>query len=454
MALKIKFLGAAGTVTGSKFLIETDGAKILIDCGLFQGFKQLRLRNWADIPIDPKTLDAVILTHAHIDHSGYVPALIKAGYEGPIHCTAGTTDLCKILLPDSGYLQEKHAEHANRYKHTRHHPAKPLYGLKDAQDSLSQFQSHPFDKRIHIVDDIYMTFHVAGHILGAAIVELAINGKSIVFTGDLGRPHDPLMKPPAVIEKADYLVLESTYGDRQHGNLDPQIALAEVINRTIKRFGTIIIPSFAVGRTQALLYHLSQLQAAEKIFDVPIYLDSPMAVDATQLFCRHSADHKLPSSLCRDIFSIAEYVNGVEESKALTSDRTPKIIISASGMATGGRVIHHLKKYVIDESNTVIFAGFQAGGTRGEKLVNGANEIKIHGHYYPVRAEIVQLDMLSAHADASEILDWLRPFKRPPQKTFIVHGEPKASDALRLKIQETYDWSCLVPEHNSVHLLK
>lgn len=454
MALKIRFLGAAGTVTGSKFLIETDDAKILIDCGLFQGLKQLRLRNWAEVPIDPKALNAVILTHAHIDHSGYVPALIKAGYEGPIHCTTGTTSLCEILLPDSGYLQEKHAEHANRYEHTRHHPAKPLYSLKEAQDSLSQFRSHPFNKRIHLLSNIYVTFHIAGHILGAAIVELTINGKSIVFTGDLGRPNDPLMKPPAAIEKADHIVVESTYGDRQHETLDPQIALAEVINRTVKRFGTIIIPSFAVGRTQSLLYHLAQLQASEKIFDVPIYLDSPMAVNTTQIFCRHSADHKLSSNVCRDIFGIAKYVNSVEQSKALTSDRTPKVIISASGMATGGRVIHHLKKYIIDENNSVVFVGFQASGTRGAKLVDGAHEIKIHGHYYSVRAEIVQFDMMSAHADAREILAWLGHFTHSPRQTFIVHGEPKASDALRLEIEETYGWSCLVPEHNSIHVLK
>ena len=453
MTVKIQFLGAAGTVTGSKFLLKTETSKLLIDCGLFQGFKQLRLRNRERLPFNPKELDAVILTHAHIDHSGYVPALIKSGYDGPVHCTTGTTELCKILLPDSGYLQEKHAEHANRHDYSRHKPAKPLYGLKDARDSLAQFQSHLFNRRVDLGNNIYLTFHMAGHILGAAIVEVSINGRSIVFTGDLGRPNDPLMKPPAVIEQADYLIVESTYGDREHGNENPEIVLAEVINRTLQRFGTIIIPSFAVGRTQSLLYHLAQLKNSEKIFDAPIYLDSPMAVNTTKLFGRHSADHKLPLNVCDDVFGIAHYVNSVEESKLITSDRTPKIIISASGMATGGRVVHHLKKYMIDKNNTVIFAGFQAGGTRGADLVNGADEIKIHGHHYPVRAEIFQLDMLSAHADSKEILEWLRHFKRSPRKTFIVHGEPKASDALRLKIEKTYGWSCSVPEHNSVHPL-
>lgn len=366
----------------------------------------------------------------------------------------GHDRLMQILLPDSGYLQEKHAEHANRYNHTRHAPAKPLYGLKDAQDSLAQFHSHPFNKRIHIGKDISVTFNVAGHILGAAIVELSVNDMSIVFTGDLGRPYDPLMKPPAILDKADYLIVESTYGDRKHDHTNPQTILADVINRTLERFGTIIIPSFAVGRTQSLLYHLAQLQLSDKILHAPIYLDSPMAVNTTKLFCEHSVDHKLSDQTCRDAFNVAKYVNSVEESKTLTLDRTPKIIISASGMATGGRVIHHLKHYITDENNTVLFAGFQAGGTRGAALVDGAKEIKIHGHFYPVRAEIAQLDMLSAHADAGEILEWLGHFKRPPRQTFIVHGEPKASDALRLKVKEAYGWSCLVPEHSSVHVLK
>tara|TARA_R110000782_G_scaffold217240_1_gene304729 strand:+ start:1783 stop:3147 length:1365 start_codon:yes stop_codon:yes gene_type:complete len=446
MTLQIQFLGGVGTVTGSKYLVDTGEARILVDCGLFQGYKQLRLRNWKPLPIDPASIDAVVLTHAHIDHSGYLPMLVKQGFKGPIHCTDATFDLCGILLPDSAHLQEREAERSNRYGYTRHKPALPLYDQADAEKALSQFVTSDFDKPVRVTKDVSATFRIAGHILGAAIVELQATTARIVFSGDLGRPSDPIMYPPVRIPQADFLLLESTYGNRRHGERDAQDALADIINRTAKRGGTVLIPSFAVGRAQTLLYHIHQLKAAARIPDIPVYLDSPMAIDASELFCKHASGHKLSKDQCRAACRVATYVHDSEKSKALDHDPMPKIIIAASGMATGGRVLHHLKFYAPDARNTVLFAGFQAGGTRGAAMVAGADRIKIHGEYHDVRAEIANLHMLSAHADADEIMDWLGGFESPPKQTFIVHGEPDAADALRHRIEEELGWSVVVPE--------
>lgn len=448
MTLQIKFLGGVGTVTGSKYLVDTGEARILVDCGLFQGYKQLRLRNWKPLPVDPASIDAVVLTHAHIDHSGHLPMLVKQGFKGPIHSTEATFDLCEILLPDSAYLQEREAERANRYGYSKHKPALPMYTQRDARKSLEHFRTSPFDKKVDVAKGVSATFRKAGHILGAAIIELETPTARIVFSGDLGRPMDPLMFTPATISQADYLLVESTYGNRQHGDRDAEDALEDIINRTAKRGGTVLIPSFAVGRAQALLYYIHELKAANRIPDLPVYLDSPMAIDATEIFCKHPECHRLSKDQAKRACHVATYVHEGEDSKALDYDPMPKIIVAASGMATGGRVLHHLKFFAPDARNTILFAGFQAGGTRGAAMVAGIDRIKIHGEYHDVRAEIANLHMLSAHADADEIMDWLAGFETPPKQTFIVHGEPDAADALRHRIEEELGWSVIVPEHN------
>jgi metallo-beta-lactamase family protein len=453
MTLRLTFLGGAGTVTGSKYLLEAGGFRLLLDCGLFQGYKQLRQRNWTPLSVDPASIDAVILSHAHIDHSGYIPLLVKNGFRGRVFCTEATRDLCEILLPDSGYLQEREADFANRYGFSKHKPALPLYGLKDAHDSLEHFSPQPFEQTINIHEGVHARFLKAGHILGAAIVEINIKGTKIVFSGDLGRPGSATMHDPAQVSDADYLLVESTYGDRRHDDRDPEDALEDVILRTSRRGGTIIIPSFAVGRSQSLLFHIHRLKVAGRIPAIPVFLDSPMAINATEIFRKHIEDHKLSEQICGEAFKSSQYTRTSEESKALDTSPMPMVIISASGMATGGRVVHHLKSFITDSRNTILFAGFQAGGTRGEALVNGANRIKIHGEYYPVKAEISNLEMLSAHADSDEIMSWLGGFKRPPTRTFIVHGEPAAADRLLQRVEDDFEWDAVVPEYLSTHIL-
>jgi len=446
MALTLSFLGAAGTVTGSRHLLGLDSQRILVDCGLFQGLKQLRLRNWAPFPVPPGSLASVLLTHAHLDHTGYLPALVRDGFGARIHCSDATEDLCRILLPDSGHLQEQDAEFANRHGFSKHKPALPLYGVADAERALTHFSGLPFDQEKDVAGGARVRLRHAGHILGAAIVEVAWGGKRVVFSGDLGRYDDPILPDPAAIEAADYLVVESTYGDRAHKPVDPQAILGEVIERTAARGGTVVIPAFAVGRAQALLFHLKRLKASGRLKGLRVYLDSPMAIDASELLCRHPRDHKLSDAQCHALGAVARYVRSAEESKALTADPMPKIIVSASGMATGGRILHHLKRYAPDPRNTIIFAGYQAAGTRGAAMLAGADSIKIHGAYVPLRAEILNLSMLSAHADAGEILRWLKGFKQPPRMTFIVHGEPSSSDSLRRRIQDELGWACKVAE--------
>lgn len=447
MGATLQFLGGAGTVTGSKYLMTDGKHRILVDCGLFQGFKQLRLRNWAPLPIEPSRIDAVVLTHAHIDHSGYLPRLVADGFRGPVYTTEATRDLCGILLPDSAHLQEKDAEFANRHGFSKHHPALPLYTQADAKAALARFETVPFDTEQAIADSVSIQFQPAGHILGAGIVTMTCGGRRIVFSGDLGRPGSPITVDPTPIRSADYLLIESTYGDRRHDPSDPEIALAAAISRTTARGGTVVIPSFAVGRAQSLLYHLHRLKAARRIPDLPVFLDSPMSIDASELFCRHHRDHKLSAAQARAACAVAHYVHDPEESKALDANPMPKIIISASGMATGGRILHHLKHYAPDPRNLILFAGFQAGGTRGAAMTDGAESVKIHGAYVPVRAEVANLSMFSAHADADELMGWLRGFESPPRQTFVVHGEPAAADTLRHRIEEELGWPCRVPEH-------
>ncbi|HEX2654331.1 MAG TPA: MBL fold metallo-hydrolase [Xanthobacteraceae bacterium] len=446
MSVSITFLGGAGTVTGSKYALEHAGNTILIDCGLFQGFKSLRLRNWAAFPVDPRSISSVVLTHAHLDHSGYLPLLIKRGFKGPIYCSQATADLCAILLPDSGHLQEKDAEFANRYGFSKHKPALPLYTERDARKALDQLKPQPFDRDLAVENGARIRLRRAGHILGAASVQIDWANTTTVFSGDLGRSNDPIMPDPEVIDRADHLIVESTYGNRRHDQADPAQALAEIVSATIAHGGTVIIPAFAVGRAQSLLFYLQQLKSKGQLANVPIFLDSPMAQDASELFCKDSSDHKLSADKCRHACAVAHYVQTAEESKALTANPIPKVIISASGMATGGRVLHHLKHYASDPKNTILFAGFQAGGTRGAAMLAGADVIKIHGQYVPVRAQVKNLNMLSAHADSDEIIHWLEGFKQPPRMTFITHGEPDAADALRHRIQEKLGWLCTVPD--------
>jgi len=445
--LRLSFLGGAGTVTGSKFLVEHDDRRLLVDCGLFQGFKTLRLRNWAPFPVDPRLIDAVILTHAHLDHTGHLPLLVKQGFAGPVFCSESTTEFCRILLPDSGHLQEKDAEYANRHAFSKHKPALPLYTLEDAIRALDRLVPIAFDQSQEVPGGATARLRRVGHILGAASVQLDWAGTRIVFSGDLGRYGDATMLDPVPVEHADYLLVESTYGNRRHDKRDPEDALDEIIGETVARGGTVVIPAFAVGRAQSLLFHLHRLKARGRLSNVPVFLDSPMAVDASEVFCRHLQDHRLTARECRDACAVAQYVRDVEESKALTANPMPKVIVSASGMATGGRVLHHLKHYAPDARNTILFAGFQAGGTRGAAMVAGAEHIKIHGQHLPVRAAVRNLEMLSAHADAAEIMRWLKGFRKAPRTTFITHGEPTASDTLRHRIEEELGWSCLVPEH-------
>jgi metallo-beta-lactamase family protein len=447
MSAKLSFLGGAGTVTGSKYLLQNADCQILLDCGLFQGFKALRLKNWAPFPIEPRRIDAIALTHAHLDHSGYLPLMVKHGFTGPVFCSQATADLCAILLPDAGHLQEKDAEFANRHGFSKHKPALPLYTEEDARSALTHLTSIPFDEDQTLPGGAVIRLRRTGHILGAASIQLNWTGITIVFSGDLGRYDDATMVDPAPVEHADYLVVESTYGNRHHAKGDPADVLDEIISKTVRRGGSVIIPAFAVGRAQSLLFHLQKLKLRGRLTNVPIYLDSPMAIEASEIFCRRSKDHKLSDSDCRHACAVARYVRSVDESKALTANPMPKVIISASGMATGGRVLHHLKAYAPDHKSTILFAGFQAGGTRGAAMLGGAQAIKIHGQYVPVRAEVSNLDMLSAHADADEILRWLGGLKAAPRTTFITHGEPTASDGLRHRIQEELGWPCIVPEH-------
>jgi len=446
--LKLSFLGGAGTVTGSKYLLENGKSRILVDCGLFQGYKVLRLRNWAPPPVAPATVAALVLTHAHLDHSGYLPLLAKKGFKGPVFCTEATAALCGILLPDSGHLLEQDADFANRHRFSRHHPALPLYTEEDARRCLERLRPMRFDDPVALPGGAKLTFLRAGHILGAASAILEWEGRRIAFSGDIGRYGDPLMPDPVTPESADYLVMESTYRDRRHDGADPEETLRAIIAKTVHRGGTVIIPAFAVGRAQSLLYHIARLRQSGRLPALlPIFLDSPMAIDATDIFLQHADDHRLSPDQLRLLDGAVRYIRTGQDSRDLSANPVPKVIISASGMATGGRVLHHLKHYAPDPRNSIVFTGFQAGGTRGAAIVAGAPFIKMFGEQVPVRAEVQNLSMLSAHADRDELLLWARGFKAPPRQTFIVHGEPQAADALRITLRDQLGWNTKVPDH-------
>ena len=454
MAIELSFLGATDTVTGSRYLVEAGGARVLVDCGLFQGLKKLRERNWQPLPFEPSSLDAVVVTHAHIDHSGYLPKLCKDGFRGPIWCTEGTRDLLRILLPDSGHLQEEDARHANKYGYARHRPALPLYTRDDAERCLEQLKPVAFHAPFTPAPGIMASYTRAGHIVGSACLALAAGGVRITFSGDVGRPADPVMRPPEPLGPTDYLVIESTYGDRRHPPEDVGAALAQLVSDTTAKGGTIVVPAFAVGRAQHLLHLLAGLRAAKRIPPLPIYLDSPMAIDATGLFCKHKDDHSISEAECTLMCKIATYTRTPDESKAIDRSNAPKIIVSASGMATGGRVLHHLQRFLPDERSAVLLVGYQSAGTRGRQLADGIDELKLHGQYVPVRARVVQIQGLSAHGDYAELIEWLRPAALAPRRVFVTHGEPGASDAFRRRLVEAFGWSAITPDVDSKVVLE
>jgi metallo-beta-lactamase family protein len=442
----IEFLGGAGTVTGSMHLLTLGNRRILLDCGLLQGLKELRLRNWADRVPDPRSLDAVVLSHAHLDHTGYLPRLVKAGYGGPVYCTSGTEDLLGIMLPDAAHLQEEQAEHANFKGFAKHAPALPLYSAADALGALDRLVPQPYGREFTVVDGVTVQFRRAGHILGSATVDLGLDGgraSRLVFSGDLGRPDQPILRDPEPVPAADVLLLESTYGNRRHEG-DPVHQLARIVSETARRGGVLLIPAFAVGRTQTIVWLLRRLEQEGRIPVLPTYVDSPLAIDATEIYLRHAEDHDVDmerlmrhgdNPLTTRHFHLAR---SRDESRALNALKGPVVIISASGMATGGRVLHHLQLRLPDPRTTVLLVGFQAAGTRGRSLQEGAKALRILGAEVAVRARVEMLDGLSAHADQAELLDWMGRFQRPPRRVHLVHGEPEGATALAEVIRQRF----------------
>jgi len=456
--VKIQFLGAAGTVTGSKYLVDTGRMRFLVDCGMFQGAKKLRLLNWDKPPVSAASIDHIVITHAHIDHLGMLPVYAREGFQGPIWATSATRELSEISLLDAAHLQEEDARFANKKGFSKHTVALPLYTVEDAQRAIRQLRSVPYEEEFELAEETKIRFRDAGHILGSAIVEITIKSEGeemkVVFSGDLGRYNALILRDPEPIEETDYLLVESTYGDRTHAVEETANEVAEIVNETAKRGGTLVIPSFAVGRTQTLLYVLRGLKERTAIPDLPVYVDSPMAVEVTELFCRHTGDFDEDAQKiiretghCPILCPNAHFIRTQDESKQINESRFPSIILSASGMATGGRILHHLSLRLPDPRNTVLFVGYQANGTRGQLLKDGAREIKIHGQMVPVRAQIRSMESFSGHADSSEIMRWLKTFKQAPKTTFIVHGEPDASAALAKVIAGTLKWKTHIPEY-------
>lgn len=432
-------------MTGSKYLLIYGGSRILVDCGLFQGLKELRLKNWDRFPIEPKSIDAIVLTHAHIDHSGYIPRLIKEGFSGRVYCTPATLALCRILLPDTGYLQEEEAQYLARRELSKHNPPLALFTREEAERALAYFTPVDFDQEFMPAAGMKASFRYAGHILGAAAAVIRTGTTKIAFSGDVGRRHDPVFHPPARLPEVDYLVVESTYGNRRHENNDPLKDLEGIVNEAVQTKGVVMIPAFTVGRAQALMFFLSQLRKAGRIPKIPMFLNSPMATSVTDVFCDFRALHKLSELDCKELCAAVQYVKTVDESKALNLKKGPMLIISASGMATGGRILHHLVAFAGDPRNTIVLAGFQAAGTRGRQIQDGAKEVKIFRQLVPVGARVRVLENLSAHADYQEILDWLAEAKIHPKKVFVTHGEPDAAMALKGHLADRFHWNCFVP---------
>lgn len=454
MSLTIQFLGAAGTVTGSKYLVTYNGKKLLVDCGLFQGLKALRLRNWESLPVSAGEIDFVVLTHAHIDHSGYLPRLIQDGFKGKVYCTHATKDLCGILLPDSGYLMEEEAEYLNRTRKTKHSPAKPLYTMEEGVAAIDYFYGTDFDQEVTLSKDFKIEFRYAGHILGASSVVVTAGNKRIGFTGDIGRQNDMVFYPPKPMPPVDYLITESTYGNRLHKKTDVLSDLEKIINETAHRKGILLIPSFAVGRAQSFMYYLLMLKREGRIPNIPMYLNSPMATNVNKLLHKYKDLHRLSDGECEQVCSVVKYVRSVEESIALNERHGPMIVISASGMLSGGRVLHHLKAFAPYQRNTILLAGFQSAGTRGEAIQNGAPEVKVHGEYVPIRAHVESLDNVSAHADYGEMLTYFSQSDLQPKKVFVTHGEQSAADDFRRRLSEKFGWNCVVPDQDKIFNLE
>ena len=457
---KLTFLGAAGCVTGSKYLVEAAGKKLLVDCGLFQGTNELKDRNWKPLPVDPGTIDYAVLTHAHLDHTGWLPVLVGEGYRGPIFANPATIELTEILLKDSAHLQEEETEHAKKKKYSRHAEPRSLYTPDDVEPVLKQLKTMPRCGGFDISPDFHVASFDAGHILGSASLELTIRegGKKIVvvFSGDIGRYGQPILKEPETpSSNADVLICESTYGDREHQDGNPEESLAQIVNRVVKRGGSIVIPAFAIGRTQTFMYYLRRLEDQQRIPRIPVYVDSPMALSATGLYIKHKEDHNLEFAREEggdgkgDPLNVHEFhlTPSAEESKAINRVKTPCIIISASGMVSGGRVLHHMVQRLPDANNAVILAGFQAEGTRGRALQEGAKTLNIFGQAVPVCAEIVEMGQFSAHAGKSELLRWLSALPAPPQQTYLTHGEAAAAQALQGAIQEKLKWKAAVARY-------
>ncbi|PKH09299.1 MBL fold metallo-hydrolase RNA specificity domain-containing protein [Moritella sp. Urea-trap-13] len=448
--MNITFLGGTETVTGSKYFVESGNTKILVDCGLYQGYKWLRERNREPLPLDIQSLDAIVLTHAHLDHSGFIPALYKQGYRGPIYTHAATISLCSILLPDSGKIQEEDARYFNKYKISKHGKPEPLYDKATAEASLVLFKAVPFDQAFTI-GNITVTLQTAGHILGAASVILQVEGKRIGFSGDVGQPNDVIMYPPKPLPDLDLLMLESTYGNRLHGDDDPYEQLAQVVNATAKKGGTLLIPSFAVGRTEAIQHMLATLIAEERIPKLPIYLDSPMAISVFDIYCEFDELHRLNRSQCRDMTNLVKFTRDVDESKLLHDIVMPHIIIAGSGMATGGRIIHHMKRLIGDHRTTVLFIGYVSGGTRGAKMLAGCERVKIHGEWLPIKADIEVLDGLSGHGDYVDLTNWLQASKLTKNTRIqLVHGDPDASEAMRDHLRQHTKFDVEVASYHKI----
>lgn len=434
--MKITFYGATQEVTGSRYLLEYQDTKVLVDCGMFQGEKELSSRNYEPFPVDPKTIDAIVLTHAHIDHTGYLPALVKNGFKGTIYCSRATLALCSILLADSGHIQE---EEQKEHKQI-------LYTTEDAEKTLKLFRPVEYDTNI-VIEKLVIKLIRSGHILGAAFVVVSNGDTTITFSGDLGRPNQIIMPAPPQLEKTDYLVLESTYGDRLHKDTDPIEKMGSIINQTLARDGVVVIPAFAVDRTQEVLYCLYTLREQNKLPKVPIFLDSPMAIKVNGAYCAYKDEHKFPVELCNKVFAIANYTTTSQESKKINGINKNAIVIAGSGMANGGRVLHHLKHYLGNKKNTILFVGYQAEGTLGRELIDGAEEVSIDDKTFNVRADIQSILSFSAHADYNEILQWLSSFEHSPKKVFLTHGELHAAQALQQKIKDTYGWPVVIPAY-------
>ncbi len=445
--ISIKFLGAAGTVTGSKYLLTIGEHHILVDSGLFQGVRELRRRNWDEFPFPPGKIDTILITHGHLDHVGYLPRLVKQGLKCPVYCTEPTAGLMEVILKDTAKIQEEDAYHANKFKYSKHEVAVPLYDLKDVEKTLPFIESVPIDKSFSLDDDITVKFRKNAHILGASFIEMNVGGKRIVFSGDIGRPGDPMLQHREKPEHADVLFVESTYGDRNHPSQSTEEVLEEIVQHAVSMHGPLIVSSFTVDRAQDFMYAIWKLKQSGKIPDIPVYLDSPMGIDVSELFVKYSKWLQLEEGIFREVFKDTRLVTSVQETYALAADKNLKIVIAGSGMLNGGRVLHYLEKQLGNPNATVVLPGYQAVGTRGRQLSEGVNEIKLHGRYYEVRARVEHIKTMSSHADRKELISWMSGLNREPEKIFIVHGEPQAADALRVKIRDVYGWDTCIPQY-------